>query len=185
MAVLQQGLSLEEFLKLPEEKPALEFEDGMVIQKVAPKSQHSVLQYEMAALINRFGRPQRLAYAFPELRATYGGRSYVPDVSVYRWERIPRDAAGEVHDDFRDPPDVVIEIVSPGQSVNSLVRRCLWYVRNGVQLALLVDPHDRSVVVFRPDSRASALRGEDRIDFGDVLPGVEIVVGELFESLKG
>ena len=185
MAIAQQGLTLEEFLSLPERKPALEFEAGVDTRKVSAKGRHSTLQVEWVERINRVARPRKLAFAFSELRTTFGGVSRVPDVSVYRWERIPRDANGEVLDEFRDPPDVVIEIVSPGQSVNTLVRRCLWYVGNGVRLALLVDPQDRSVIVFRPDSRTSALRGEDRIDFGDVLPGFEIVVGELFDSLKG
>ena len=62
--------------------------------------------------------------AFTELRATFGGHSYVPDVSVYLWERVPLDARGRVANDFVEPPDV--EIVSPEQSVNALVRRCVW-----------------------------------------------------------
>ena len=36
MAIPEQRITLEEFLQLPEEKPALEFEDGMVTQKVPP-----------------------------------------------------------------------------------------------------------------------------------------------------
>ena len=100
MAISQQPLTLEEFLKLPEKKPALEFEDGVVTQKVAPKGRHSALQFDLAERFNHFARPLRLARAFPELRTTFGGVSRVPDVAVYRWERIPRDAAGDVADDF-------------------------------------------------------------------------------------
>ena len=33
MAVKQEGLTLEEFLALPERKPALEFEDGVVTRQ--------------------------------------------------------------------------------------------------------------------------------------------------------
>jgi hypothetical protein len=36
MAITQRRLTLEEFLKLPEEKPYLELIDGVVRQKVAP-----------------------------------------------------------------------------------------------------------------------------------------------------
>ena len=184
MATVQQRLTLEEFLKLPEEEPALEFEDGVAIQKVSPKAKHSAIQYELAELFNRFGRRRRIARAFPELRATFAGASYVPDVAVYRWERIPVDAAGEVVDDFFEPPDIAVEVVSPEQSVNALVRRCLWYVQHGVRVALLVDPEDKSVVVFRPESRTSALRGTEPIDFGDVLPGFQFRADRLFGSLK-
>ena len=184
MAMPQQQLSLEDFLRLPEEEPALEFEAGRITQKVAPKGRHSALQFELAELFNRSARPQRLARAFPELRTTFGGRSYVPDVAVYQWARIPRTPAGEVADDFEIPPDIAVEIVSPSQSATTLVRRCLWYVANGVRIALLVDPADASVLLFRPDQIPGALHESDSIDFGDVLPGFGLTVRELFDSLK-
>ena len=146
MAIAQRSLTLEEFLALPEEKPALEFEpDGTVIQKMSPKGRHSLLQLTLCELINAWARSRRLAVAFPELRAVYAGAAYVPDVSVYRWDRIPRTADGNVADDFREPQDIAIEIVSPKQSANALIRRSLWYVRHGVEIALLVDPSDNSV----------------------------------------
>ena len=65
-----------------------------------------------------------------------------------------------------------------------MVRRCLWYVVNGVHLALLVDPVDESVLAFRPNHVPRPLRGSDRIEFGDVLPGFELPVHELFDALS-
>src|SRR4051794_7783917 len=103
MAVPHERMPLEEFLALPEEKPALEFEDGVVTQKVAPKGRHSTLQYRIAERFNHYAEPRKLAFAFPELRTTYAGASPVPDVAVYRWDRIPLDANGEVVDDFLEP----------------------------------------------------------------------------------
>ncbi len=183
MAILQQSLTLDECLKLPEKKPALEFEDGMVTQKVSPKGRHSVLQFAVAEWVNRLARPQHLALAFTELRATFGGASRVPDVSVYRWERIPTDELGQVADDFYEPPDIAVEIISPRQSPNALVRRCLWYVAHGVRAALLVDPADHSVLVFRPAQEPLALRGADRIALEDVVPGLTLSTQELFDAL--
>jgi Uma2 family endonuclease len=37
-------LSLEEFLKLPETKPASEYIDGQIIQKPMPQGKHSIIQ---------------------------------------------------------------------------------------------------------------------------------------------
>jgi Uma2 family endonuclease len=132
MAVAQARLTLEEFNQLPEAVPPLEFENGVVTQKVSPKGRHSVLQQELAERINQYGRRARLARAFPELRVTFSGASRVPDISVYGWDRIPVDAHGVIADDFFEPPDVAIEIVSPEQSVNALVRRCIQYIGQGV-----------------------------------------------------
>lgn len=184
MAITQQRLTLEQFLELPEEEPALEFAEGEVIQKASPKGKHSGLQGELVELINHFARPRKVARAFPELRASFGGRSYVPDVAVYRWDRIPVDEAGRVADEFREPPDIAVEIVSSGQSVNAIVRRCVWYVEHGVRLAVSVDPADDSVLLFRAGRPPQALRGADRIDVDDVLPGFELTVQELFAGLS-
>ena len=183
MATVQHGLTLEQFLKLPEEEPALEFQDGMVTQKVSPKGPHSRLQYSLAERINRSAEPRKLAMAFPELRITFAGSSVVPDVAVYLWDRVPRDSGSEVASDFLEAPDIAIEVVSPGQSVNSLIRRCLWFVDNGVRIALLVDPEDRSVVRYRAGIQPEVLRGTDSIDLDDILPGFRLAVQELFDSL--
>jgi Uma2 family endonuclease len=64
------------------------------------------------------------------------------------------------------------------------VRRCLWYVSNGVQVALLVDPYDEPVLAFRPDRPAIAWRGTDQIGVGEVVPDFELTVDRLFSSLR-
>ena len=99
------------------------------------------------------------------------------------WERIPVDESGKVANDFREPPDIAVEIVSPGQRVNLLVRRCLWYVEHGVGAALLVDPHDESILLFRRDRATAALQGNDRINLTDILPEFQLTAGELFTLL--
>jgi Uma2 family endonuclease len=183
MAVIPRALTLQQFVELPEEEPPLEFADGVVTQKVSPKGQHSALQAELIKRLDQSGLPRKLARAFPELRATFAGASRVPDIAVYRWDRIPRDESGRIANDFFDPPDIAVEIVSPEQSVNALVRRCLWYVAHGVHVALLVDPVDESVLVFRSDGRVNAWHARDKIDLGEVLPDFELSVEELFAAL--
>ena len=179
-----QAMSLEQFLELPERKPYLEYEDGVVTQKMSPKGEHSTLEGGLVELVNRQCSPGKVARAFPELRVTLGGRSFVPDVSVYRWGRIERKPNGEVATDFTTPPDVAIEILSPRQSVTKLVARCARYVANGVGAALLVDEKDRIILAFRPGQPPLALRGDDAIPLGDVLPGFQATVRQVFDTLK-
>ncbi len=183
MAISQRRLTLAEFLELPEQEPPLEFEEGTVVPKVSPRGKHSLLQFAFCQLINQFAQPRRLALAFPELRTSFGGRSVVPDVSVYRWDRIPTDSDNNVANEFSEPPDLAIEIVSPDQSVNALIERCVWYVAHGVKAALLVDPSNRSIVVFRSDHLPSVGRGPDEIDVADVLPGFQLTVERLFAAM--
>ena len=187
VAIVGQRLTLEEFLALPEEKPALEYIDGEVIQKVSPKIRHSRLQLVGSALFTGYGHPRRLADAFPELRVTFAGRSSVPDIAVFVWDRIPSDEHGNLPDDVTIPPDIVVEIVSPNQSVPKLVEHCRWYVANGVRIALLWNPEaprGRWVRAFRPGAETGLLQGSDRVELGDVIPGLAFVVDELFAHLR-
>lgn len=184
MTLTGTRMTLAEFLDLPEEEPALEFEDGEVTQKVSPKGRHSVLQGALFTFIDGTIRPRRLGRAFTELRATFAGMSRVPDIAVYAWDRIPRDQNGEVVDDFTEPPDIAIEIVSPRQSVNRMLRRCLSFVANEVRAAVLVDPMDRSVIVVRPGNDMQVLDTDATLDLSDVIADLRLSVGALFDALR-
>lgn len=184
MAVAQTQLTLEEFLKLPEEESELEFADGMVSQKVSPKGKHSRLQSQLVKHLDRAASTDESALVFPELRTTFSGASRVPDISVYRRDRVPVDETGQIANDFWEPPDIAIEIVSPEQSVNGLVRRCMWFVNHGVGIALLIDPQDESILRFQGGHLPVAIRGDERIDAGDVLPDFDLTAKDLFDSLR-
>ena len=184
MVVAGRKLTLEEFLALPEQKPALEYVAGAVRQKVSPEILHSLLQTILCEWINVFARSRRLAVALSELRTRFGGASHVPDVTVCAWGQVPRDARGWPHGRLNEPPLVAIEIASPGQSRRQLREDCAWYVANGVVLALLVLPPDQSIEVYRPGEAPQTLRGSDRVEFGDALAGFGFSVGELFEAAR-
>src|SRR5215213_5000295 len=180
----RSGLTLDEFLALPEEEPALEYFNGEVTQKVSPMGRHAVLQLRGANLINDFAVSRRLALALPELRGTFAGASRVPDIAVLRWARIPRTADGEIDNDQYIRPDIAIEILSPGQSLPDLAAKCRWYTANGVEKTLLIDDRRRSVTRFGAGGSEQRLTGDERIDLEPVLPGFSLTVAALFQTLR-
>ena len=113
----QSSLSVENFLQLPETKPASEYIDGKIYQKPMPQGKHSIIQTELSSVINQVGKSRQLALALTELRCTFGGRSQVLDLAVFEWSRIPVDEDGEIANRF-DYPDWTIEILSPEQAPN-------------------------------------------------------------------
>ena len=184
MAITKRRMTVEEFLELPEEKPYLELVDGEVVQKPVPQEEHGWLQSILAELFNGFGRRRKIAAALTELQGIYGRDVLLPDVAVYRWERLPRTAEGRLANVHGGPPDIAIEIVSPGQSVAQMIAKCRRYLANGVRIALVVDPQTESVTLLRPDRSVTTLRGGDRIDLDAILPGFELTVRELFDTLR-
>ena len=53
-----------------------------------------------------------------------------------------------------------------------------------MRISWLVDPDDRSVIIFGPDSRTNALRDQQQADVGDIIPGFRLVVEEFFAPLE-
>ncbi|MFQ4135805.1 Uma2 family endonuclease [Nodosilinea sp. PGN35] len=51
---LPQPITLEEFLDLPETKPASEYIGGHILQKPMPQGKHSTIQTEFSATVNVF-----------------------------------------------------------------------------------------------------------------------------------
>ncbi len=156
--------TLEEFLKLPETKPASVYIDGEIIQKPMPKARHSRLQGKLVTTINQVVEGNCIAYAFPELRCTCGGRSIVPDVVILNWKNIRFDANGEPIDDILTAPDWTIEILSPEQSSN-LTGNILHCLKYGCKLGWLIDPDDRSILIFKPKQEPQLFSGQDILPY--------------------
>lgn len=146
-----KALTLEEFLELPDTKPASEYIDGHIIQKPMPQGEHSAIQTELATAINAVLRQKRIARAFSELRCTFGKRSIVPNISVFTWSRIPCKENGEVANVFPIAPDWTIEILSPDQSQTKVTKNILYCLRCETQMGWLIDPAEQSVFVYLPD----------------------------------
>jgi Uma2 family endonuclease len=173
--------TLEEFLSLPETKPASEYIDGQILQKTMPQGEHSVLQTELAPAINTVLKPQCNARAFSELRCTFGGRSTVPDSSVFTWARIPRQENGGVANVFAIAPDWTIEILSPGQSQTRVTKNILHCLKHQTQMGWLIDPAERSVLVYRPGQPTEVFdHPEARLPVPDFASDLSLTLEELF-----
>jgi len=168
-----KALTLLEFLELPETKPASEYIDGAIIQKPVPQGKHSILQRELSFFLTTRFRVENNAQAFPELRCTFGARSLVPDIAVFRSERIPRDSDGEVANRFDLHPDQrsqqapsveegvicdwIIEILSPNQSQTKVVCNILHCLDYGTEMGWLLDPEESCLFVYDASKSVQAV----------------------------
>ena len=182
MSIASQTPTLEEFLKLPETKPASEFIDGEIVHKPMPQGEHSLLQGELCTVINRAAKPQKIASAFPELRCTFAGNAIVPDVAVFRWERIPISPSGKIANRFDIHPDWSIEILSPEQSQTKVLGKLLYCSQHGTELGWLLDPEEESILVVFPEQRVQLLSGTDQLP---ILSGIalQLTVEQVFSWL--
>lgn len=156
-------ITIEEFLQLPETEPASEWINGQIIQKPMPQGEHSQLQIDLCETINQIAKPQKIAKAFPELRCVFGGLAIVPDIAVFRWERIPRLSSGRIANRFEIYPDWAIEILSPDQRYKQVLAKLLHCAEYGTELGWLLDAEDESILVVDSDRRVRELKNSDRL----------------------
>jgi Uma2 family endonuclease len=185
MSIASQRMTLDEFLAKYEDDRVLEYAQGVVTEKMSPGWDHGALQSLIAHRLNTYLLGPKLGFAFTELRTTDrdADASRIPDISVYRWERIDRDPESRRRGAFT-PPDIAIEIMSPGQTRQSQLDRCRSFVASGASAALLFEPPTQAVTEVRPDAAERTYRGADAIDLGDVFPGLSLAVGELFATVR-
>ncbi|MBD2149630.1 Uma2 family endonuclease [Pseudanabaena sp. FACHB-1277] len=176
-------ITIDAFLQLPETKPASEFIHGQIIQKAMPQGEHSELQIDLCEAINQVTKPQKIAKAFPELRCVFGGLAIVPDISVFRWERIPRLPSGRIANRFEIHPDWAIEILSPDQRYKQVLGKLLHCVEYGTELGWLLDAEDESILVVDGDRRVKEFTHSDRLP---VLTGIDLdlTVEQIFSWLS-
>ncbi|MEG3847995.1 Uma2 family endonuclease [Microcoleus sp. herbarium19] len=169
--VIKISPNLEEFLKLPETDPACEYINKEILQKAMPQGEHSRLQGKLCNVINQIVETPKIAYAFPELRCTFGGASIVPDVAVFRWERIPFLPSGRIANRFEIYPDWAIEILSPEQSQTKVLAKLLACSQQGTELGWLMIPEEESILAVFPGQRVELYEGATDLP---ILNGIEL-----------
>ena len=178
-------ITLEEFLKLPETKPACEFIDGEIVQKPMPQGKHSTVQLDLGSAINLALKPKKIARAYSELRCNFGDRSVIPDISVFTWERIPRDKDGKVSNLFETAPNWVIEILSPDQNQTKVIRNILYCLDHGTEMGWLLDPDEELLFVYFSDRTIAVFENKsDRLPMPSFAASFQLTMGELFSWLE-
>lgn len=178
---LTKPITLKEFLQLSETKPATEYINGYLIQKPMPQGEHSIIQTELVPAINAIVKPPKIARAFTELRSTFGGRSIVPDISVFLWDRIPRQDDGRVSNMFSIAPDWTIEILSPQQSQTKVTKNILHRLDYGTRMGWLLDPSEQSIFVYLPNQQIACYEDLNiELPVPDFAHDFRLTLGELF-----
>src|SRR5215467_15425377 len=103
---------------LPETKPALEWINNRVVQKVSPRRKHSLAQSQFLVALMGWAQGEHCGRVGPEweFRLAPAGeirRPLVPDVAYLSYSRVARENEAEA-DIPRIAPEAVVEVLSLG-----------------------------------------------------------------------
>lgn len=81
------------------------------------------------------------------------------------------------------PPDLAVEVVSEHDRAADLRRKIDDYLQYGTRLLWIVYPDQRRIDVYAPDAPVAALGENGTLDGGEVLPGFQAAVQDVFAVL--
>lgn len=101
-----------------------------------------------------------------------------PDVAFVRQERI--EEVGKVEGYWPGAPDLAVEVISPGDLYTEVEEKVFTWLEGGTRLVIVVDPRRRTAAVFPGKEDIRVLTDGEMLQGGEVVPGWEVAVEELF-----
>jgi Uma2 family endonuclease len=176
-------LTLEEFLALPEGDINYEFVEGQAVPKVSPKFFHSTLQLALGSLIRAWCKSK--GRVVPEwailLKRQDKDWAPVPDLTYISYERLAE--SWKRNEACPAMPELVIEIISPDQTMKEFEDKAKDYFEAGVSRVWVVDPEAISIRVFLPDG-SSQVYTDSTCIIDRLLPGLELTTRQVFEEAE-
>lgn len=185
MTQLTAKLTLEEFLALPESDVTYEFVNGAAVPKykddeMSPKFFHSRFQKTLLILLDQClqnnGRVE-VEWAI-KLKIKNEDWLPVPDLTYVSYNLLPADWLKD--EPCPVAPELVVEIISPGQTFGEMTEKAASYINAGVLRVWIVDTKAKTITIFAPDRVPVTYRDNLTIS-DDLLPGLEITPNEVFQ----
>jgi Uma2 family endonuclease len=176
-------LTLEEFLALPEGDVNYEFVEGHAVPKVSPKFFHSTLQLALGSLLRAWCRGKGRVVPEWAILLKRQGKDWapVPDLTYISYERLPK--SWKRNEACPVLPELVIEIISPEQTMKEFEDKANDYFAAGVSRVWVVDPEGISIRVFCPDGSNQVYTNTMPI-IDSILPGLELTTRQIFEEAE-
>jgi Uma2 family endonuclease len=183
---VQGKWTYEDYLRLPDDGRRYEVIRGFLYVTPAPIFDHQYTVSQLNRLLGNFVAERRLGVVLVapfDIRLPGGlGTPVQPDVVFLRREQQPRPGDRG----FDGVPDLVVEVLSPGNWRLDRKTKLEAYRDAGVPELWLVDPLARMVEVFglrtagRPEYTLTTRRGEGERVGSAVLSGLDLEVAGLF-----
>ena len=77
-------------------------------------------------------------------------------------------------------PVLVVEILSPSDTQEQVDEKIDDYLRVGVALVWIIDPHDRTVLIYRPNQEPEFVNVRQELSGEPQLPGFRVPAAQLF-----
>lgn len=180
--VTAQNATAEELLNMPDDGYRYELVKGQLRRMSPGGSEHGAVVINLTLPLAQHVKANSQGVVFGAetgfLLATNPDTVRAPDIAFVRRERIP--ATGLPEKFWPGPPDLAVEVLSPGDTVFEVDQKVEDWLSAGTGAVWVVNPKRRTVAVHRQNEPARTLTENDILDGGTILPGFSCSVAGIF-----
>jgi len=176
-------MTAEQFMAADLGDGAFELVRGEVVEMPPPMPEHGRVCGNAYFVLESYGRQSGLGYALSNDSGVLTERDpdtvRGADVCYYSHARWPR---AQVSDHLPPvPPDLAVEVVSPGNRLAKIMKKVSEYLEVGVGLVWVVYPKRLQVVIYRAtEDESMSFHEKDVIENLPELPGFRCSVSDFF-----
>ena len=163
----------EDYFILPDTNRFVELSEGELVMPPHPTHTHQLIVFELATRMRAFVQERNLGIVQigPLPVRLWPGKIREPDILF-----VAKEHSDRIGEQAYGPPDLVVEVLSPGTRRTDRLEKTVEYARAGVREYWIVDPHGQAVEVFILREGAYELLGkwgEGEEARSEVLAGLE------------
>ena len=175
-------MTAEELMQLPDDDLRHELIDGELITMPLPKLPHGRVATHLGVPLAQFVLENDLGEVYigdVGYQVTWNPDTVLaPDVTFVSKQRL--EQAGDVKGYWQGPPDLAVEVFSPGYRPGKVSERISRLFSFGTKQVWIVDLKLSTVTVYRSESDITTFSGSDYLESPDLLPGFRISLEWIF-----
>lgn len=165
-------LTAEELLQLSIPNKHVELVRGVLVVREPPGGRHGRIAANVAFELSKHVRANELGVVYAAetgfTLSRHPDTVRAPDVAFIGRDRLP---APEPTGYPELGPDLVVEVLSPGDRAGETLTKVGEWLSAGTRLVWIIDPERRSARVYRADGSETIVTADQTLDGEDVVPG--------------
>ncbi len=187
MSTAAKIITADQLFRMPDDGFRYELWEGELRQMTPAGFQHGAIASSLASHLSQYVVAHQLGLITAAETGFLISRDpdtvLAPDIGFVRQTRLREIGIPKSY--FPEAPALVVEVVSPHDTVEQVDTKMRRWLTAGVELAWVVHPAGHTVTVYRSAGNIRVMTEQDTLTGDDVVPGFECPVGDLFSWLSG
>jgi len=179
---ITKPVTADELLAMTDDGYRYELVRGELHMAPPPGSEHGEITMNLAGPLHLHVKHNKLGVVYAAETGfkleSHPDTVRAPDIAFVRQESI--EQIGRMTGYRPGAPDLVVEVLSPGDRVSEVEEKVAQWIKAGARAVWVLSPKLKNITVYRSLTNIVTLTEKDTLDGGNVVPGFQISIAEIF-----